>query len=85
MSSAPSDCYYHFHRPHILTCPQMITHPHTSLAFSPSHPHLPPLLWAGFAPYIQAFLPFLYPALKAHEDTQLCMVAVFGHLSEQVQ
>lgn len=30
----------------------------------------------GFAPYIQAFLPFLYPALKAHEDTQLCMVAV---------
>ncbi|KAG2750202.1 hypothetical protein P692DRAFT_20734358, partial [Suillus brevipes Sb2] len=33
-------------------------------------------LEAGFAPYIQAFLPFLYPALKAHEDTQLCMVAV---------
>ncbi|KAF9813282.1 hypothetical protein IEO21_05666 [Rhodonia placenta] len=29
-----------------------------------------------FSPYIQAFLPFLYPALKAHEDTQLCMVAV---------
>ncbi|KAI0920424.1 hypothetical protein AcW1_002169 [Taiwanofungus camphoratus] len=29
-----------------------------------------------FAPYIQAFLPFLYPALKAHEDTQLCTVAV---------
>ncbi|KAG6332567.1 hypothetical protein ID866_6517 [Astraeus odoratus] len=33
-------------------------------------------LEANFAPYIQAFLPFLYPALKAHEDTQLCMVAV---------
>jgi importin subunit beta-1 len=30
----------------------------------------------NFAPYIQAFLPFLYPALKTHEDTQLCMVAV---------
>ncbi|THH07579.1 hypothetical protein EW145_g3285 [Phellinidium pouzarii] len=29
-----------------------------------------------FSPYIQAFLPFLYPALKAHEDTQLCTVAV---------
>ncbi|KZV72414.1 karyopherin Kap95 [Peniophora sp. CONT] len=29
-----------------------------------------------FAPYIQAFLPFLHPALKAHEDAQLCMVAV---------
>ncbi|KZT05199.1 ARM repeat-containing protein [Laetiporus sulphureus 93-53] len=29
-----------------------------------------------FAPYIPAFLPFLYPALKAHEDTQLCTVAV---------
>ena len=29
-----------------------------------------------FAPYIQAFLPFLYPALKAYEDTQLCTVAV---------
>jgi importin subunit beta-1 len=25
---------------------------------------------------MQAFLPFLYPALKTHEDTQLCMVAV---------
>ncbi|KAG5653924.1 hypothetical protein H0H81_009281 [Sphagnurus paluster] len=33
-------------------------------------------LEANFAPYIQAFLPFLYPALKAHEDTQLCTVAV---------
>lgn len=30
----------------------------------------------AFSPYIQAFLPFLYPALKAHEDTQLCTVAV---------
>jgi len=30
----------------------------------------------NFSAYIQAFLPFLYPALKAHEDTQLCMVAV---------
>ena len=29
-----------------------------------------------FSPYIEAFLPFLYPALKAHEDTQLCTVAV---------
>ncbi|KAG6888559.1 hypothetical protein C0992_008188 [Termitomyces sp. T32_za158] len=33
-------------------------------------------LEGGFAPYIQAFLPFLHPALKAHEDTQLCTVAV---------
>lgn len=30
----------------------------------------------GFAPYIPAFLPFLHPALKAHEDSQLCTVAV---------
>lgn len=30
----------------------------------------------NFSPYIQAFLPYLYPALKAHEDTQLCTVAV---------
>jgi len=29
-----------------------------------------------FSPYIQAFLPFLYPALKAHEDTQLSTVAI---------
>ena len=29
-----------------------------------------------FAPYIQAFFPFLYSALKAHEDTQLCTVAI---------
>ncbi|KIM58066.1 hypothetical protein SCLCIDRAFT_1218905 [Scleroderma citrinum Foug A] len=33
-------------------------------------------LESNFSAYIQAFLPFLYPALKAHEDTQLCMVAV---------
>ncbi|ESK93922.1 karyopherin kap95 [Moniliophthora roreri MCA 2997] len=33
-------------------------------------------LEANFSPYISAFLPFLYPALKAHEDTQLCTVAV---------
>ncbi|THU97897.1 ARM repeat-containing protein [Dendrothele bispora CBS 962.96] len=33
-------------------------------------------LESGFSPYINAFLPFLYPALKAHEDTQLCTVAV---------
>ncbi|KAI0070966.1 ARM repeat-containing protein [Panus rudis PR-1116 ss-1] len=30
----------------------------------------------NFAPYINAFLPFLYPALKAHEDAQLCTVAI---------
>lgn len=37
----------------------------------------------GFAPYMQAFLPHLAPALKAHEDTQLCTVAVgvIGDLS----
>ncbi|KAE9403750.1 ARM repeat-containing protein [Gymnopus androsaceus JB14] len=29
-----------------------------------------------FSPYITAFLPYLYPALKAHEETQLCTVAV---------
>ncbi|KAF4611535.1 hypothetical protein D9613_003835 [Agrocybe pediades] len=33
-------------------------------------------LESNFSPYIQAFLPYLYPALKAHEDTQLCTVAV---------
>ncbi|KIY69243.1 ARM repeat-containing protein [Cylindrobasidium torrendii FP15055 ss-10] len=33
-------------------------------------------LESAFAPYISAFLPFLHPALKAHEDTQLCTVAV---------
>jgi importin subunit beta-1 len=30
----------------------------------------------NFGPYLSAFLPFLYPALKAHEDAQLCTVAV---------
>lgn len=30
----------------------------------------------AFSPYINAFLPLLYPALKAHEDAQLCTVAV---------
>ncbi|KAL4253746.1 importin beta family protein [Abortiporus biennis] len=30
----------------------------------------------NFSPYIQAFLPFLFPALKSLEDTQLCTVAV---------
>lgn len=29
-----------------------------------------------FSPHIQAFLPYLYPALKSVEDTQLCTVAV---------
>jgi importin subunit beta-1 len=29
-----------------------------------------------FSPYMTAFLPCLYPALKSHEDTQLCTVAV---------
>lgn len=29
-----------------------------------------------FSPYIQAFLPLLYPALKNHEDVQLCTVAI---------
>jgi importin subunit beta-1 len=33
-------------------------------------------LETNFSPYIQAFMPHLYPALKAHEDTQLCTVAV---------
>ncbi|KIM41758.1 hypothetical protein M413DRAFT_137569 [Hebeloma cylindrosporum] len=33
-------------------------------------------LESNFAPYIQVFLPYLFPALKAHEDTQLCTVAV---------
>ena len=33
-------------------------------------------LESNFTPYIQAFLNYLYPALKAHEDTQLCTVAV---------
>ncbi|KAJ2914887.1 hypothetical protein MD484_g5519, partial [Candolleomyces efflorescens] len=33
-------------------------------------------LESAFAPYIQPFLPYLYTALKAHEDAQLCTVAV---------
>ncbi|RXW20145.1 hypothetical protein EST38_g5707, partial [Candolleomyces aberdarensis] len=33
-------------------------------------------LESNFAPYIQPFLPYLYTALKAHEDAQLCTVAV---------
>jgi importin subunit beta-1 len=36
-----------------------------------------PALETNFSPYIQAFLPFLYPVLQAHEDPQLCTVA-FG-------
>ena len=37
----------------------------------------------GFAPYIiNAFLPHLYPALKAHEGTQLCVaVGIIGDIS----
>ena len=36
-----------------------------------------------FDPYMQSFLPLLHPALKAHEDSQLCTVAVgvLGDLS----
>ncbi|KAJ7232686.1 karyopherin Kap95 [Mycena rebaudengoi] len=34
-------------------------------------------LETSFSPYIQTFLPFLYPVLQAHEDPQLCTVA-FG-------
>jgi hypothetical protein len=45
---------------------------HFSLNANPSLPALE----TNFSPYMQAFLPFLYPALKAHEDTQLCTVAV---------
>jgi importin subunit beta-1 len=30
----------------------------------------------NFHPYLQAFLPFLAPALKAYDDPQLCAVAV---------
>ncbi|KAJ7801377.1 hypothetical protein B0H14DRAFT_2615350 [Mycena olivaceomarginata] len=33
-------------------------------------------LEANFLPYIQVFLPYLYPALKAHEGIQLCTVAI---------
>jgi importin subunit beta-1 len=35
-----------------------------------------PALEQGFAPFVNAFLPFLHPALQAHEDSQLCTVAV---------
>ncbi|TCD60502.1 karyopherin beta [Steccherinum ochraceum] len=37
----------------------------------------------GFAPYMSTFLPYLAPALKAHEDSQLCTIAVgvIGDLS----
>ncbi|KAJ7862384.1 hypothetical protein B0H14DRAFT_2575457 [Mycena olivaceomarginata] len=40
-------------------------------------------LKANFLPYIQVFLPYLYPALKAHEGTQLCTVAIgiIGNIS----
>lgn len=37
---------------------------------------MPTALEHNFTPYIQAFLPSLYPALKAHEDPQLCTVAI---------
>ncbi|KAF6749546.1 karyopherin Kap95 [Ephemerocybe angulata] len=33
-------------------------------------------LESAFGPYIQPFLPYLYAALKSHEDAQLCTVAV---------
>lgn len=36
----------------------------------------PVALDENFSPYMQAFLPMLYPALKAHEYTQLCTIAV---------
>ena len=36
----------------------------------------PIALESNFMPYLQAFLHYLYPALKAHEDTQLCTVSV---------
>jgi importin subunit beta-1 len=41
----------------------------------------------NFAPYIPPFLPFLYTALKAHEDAQLCTVAVglIGDISRALQ
>ncbi|KAI0092262.1 armadillo-type protein [Irpex rosettiformis] len=40
----------------------------------------------NFSPYMSAFLPSLYPALKAHEDAQLCTVAigVIGDLSRSL-
>lgn len=36
----------------------------------------PIALEVKFLPYMQAFLPALYPALKAHDDSQLCSVAI---------
>lgn len=36
----------------------------------------PTALEQNFHPYLQAFLPFLAPALKAYDDPQLCAVAV---------
>jgi len=36
----------------------------------------PVALEQNFLPYLQAFLPFLAPALKAYDDPQLCSVAV---------
>lgn len=38
---------------------------------------------ANFSPYVSALLPYLFPALRAHEDTQLCTTAVglIGDLS----
>jgi importin subunit beta-1 len=46
-------------------------------SFSHYHHHsLHVALESAFAPYIQPFLPYLYTALKAHEDAQLCTVAV---------
>jgi importin subunit beta-1 len=33
-------------------------------------------LETAFAPYLSAFLPYLYPALKAYDDTTLCTVAI---------
>ena len=35
-----------------------------------------PALEKKFAPYINAFLPFLHNALKSHDDTALCTVAI---------
>jgi len=40
-----------------------------------AHSH-PLALESNFSPYIPPFLPFLYTALKSHEDAQLCTVAV---------
>ncbi|KAF5352963.1 hypothetical protein D9758_007879 [Tetrapyrgos nigripes] len=34
------------------------------------------VLESDFSPYISAFLPLLYPALKTHDDAQLCTVAI---------